>query len=89
MPERKYLRKCQTPQCFELNLIKLAYEKAVSNGCINATDDCSPVLKYNLADIFIVEGDNINIKITYLLDIKIAEEILKLLRKTANYKFPI
>ena len=69
VPERKTLRRCQTPQCFEINLIKKAHNMAKENNFTSATDDCSLILKYNLADIYVVEGSSNNIKITYPEDI--------------------
>ncbi len=77
VPQRKYLRRCQTPQCFKVNLIKKAHNLALENGFNSATDDCSLILKYNLADIFVINGSENNIKITYPADIITAENILK------------
>ncbi len=76
--ERSTLRRCQTPQGFDYNIIKKAHEISRKNNDIfSATDDCGLVLKYNLAEIFVVEGSEMNIKITYPNDLKIAEEIIK------------
>lgn len=75
VPNRKYLRRCQTPQCFDLQLIKQAHELAKQNN-VSVTDDCGLVINFNLADIYVVNGNTDNIKITYPDDIKIAELIL-------------
>lgn len=72
--DRKFLRRMQTPQCFKLSLIKKAHELVLNDD--NFTDDCGLVLKNNLSQIFIVEGDVNNIKITYPLDYFIAEKII-------------
>ncbi len=77
VPQRRYLRRCQTPQGFDLCTIKKAHELAKNDGIDNITDDCGLILKYNLADIFVVQGSVYNIKITYPLDIEIAKLILK------------
>ena len=73
IPERKYLMRAQTPQCFKLSVIKKAHELSKNDN--NFTDDCGLVVKYKLADVYIVEGDIENIKITYPSDIYLAERI--------------
>ena len=75
IPNRTNLKSSQTPQCFKLSLIKKAHELSKNDN--NFTDDCGLIIKHNLADIFIVDGDVENIKITYPDDIYIAEKILK------------
>jgi 2-C-methyl-D-erythritol 4-phosphate cytidylyltransferase len=76
VPDRKYLRRVQTPQGFKLELIQRAHRLAREKGIVDATDDCSLVLKLKLADIYVVEGSPLNIKITYPSDLDIAEKIL-------------
>jgi len=76
VPNRKTLRRCQTPQCFDLNLIKKAHNLAKEDKNFTATDDCSLILHNNLADIYVVEGSVNNIKITYPSDIKIAKDFI-------------
>ena len=75
IPERKNLMSSQTPQCFKLSLIKKAHELAQNDE--NFTDDCGLVLKYNLAPIFIVEGNSENIKITNPIDEYFAKAIIE------------
>ncbi len=75
IPHRKYLRRVQTPQGFKWDLIQKAHQLALDKGITNATDDCSLILTFKLADIYVVEGSPLNIKITYPLDIQIAEKI--------------
>jgi 2-C-methyl-D-erythritol 4-phosphate cytidylyltransferase len=76
VPDRKYLRRVQTPQAFKLELIQKAHQLARENGIIDAVDDCSLVLKLKLAEVYVVEGSPLNIKITYPVDLDIAEKIL-------------
>jgi 2-C-methyl-D-erythritol 4-phosphate cytidylyltransferase len=76
VPDRKYLKRVQTPQAFKWDLIQKAHQLALEKGITNATDDCTLILKLELADIYVVEGSEKNIKITYPLDIQIAEKIL-------------
>jgi 2-C-methyl-D-erythritol 4-phosphate cytidylyltransferase len=66
---RNSLRRCQTPQCFDLNIIKKAHMLARKDNFSSATDDCSLILKYNLSAIYIVNGSEKNVKITYKSDI--------------------
>ena len=75
IPERKTLMRGQTPQCFKLSLIKKAHE--LSKGDTNFTDDCGLIVKYNLAEVFVVEGDMENIKITYPSDIYMADRLFQ------------
>lgn len=73
VPDRKVLKNSQTPQCFRLSLIKKAHE--LTKNDTNFTDDCGLILKCKLAEIYVVEGNLDNIKITYPQDIYIANSI--------------
>ena len=79
-PNRSSLMQVQTPQCFKLTLIKKAHELAKNDT--NFTDDCGLITKNNLADVFVVQGDIENFKITYPKDFYLAEKIL--LERTKN-----
>jgi 2-C-methyl-D-erythritol 4-phosphate cytidylyltransferase len=76
VPERKTLRCCQTPQCFNTKVIKEAHLLAKKNNFNTATDDCSLILKFELCPVYVVNGDINNIKITFKKDVNIAEQIL-------------
>lgn len=76
IPQRKFSRRVQTPQSFRANLIKKAHEMALKDEDANFTDDCGLILRYNLAPIHIVEGDELNLKITRKTDLKIIENLL-------------
>lgn len=78
VPDRQYLRRVQTPQGFKLALIQGAHRLALENNITNATDDCSLILRLDLASIYVVEGGPLNIKITYPMDLQMAEKILEL-----------
>ena len=75
IPNRNNLRRAQTPQCFKLSVIKRAHELSKNDN--NYTDDCGLIVKYNLTDVYAVEGNIENIKITYPFDMLIAETIFK------------
>ncbi len=84
IPNRKYLRRGQTPQGFKLSIIKKAHKLAMEENFKGATDDCSLVLRYSLSPVYVVEGSNNNIKITYPIDIYIADKIFQV--KTEGLK---
>ncbi len=72
VPQRKFLRCAQTPQCFKLDLIKHAHELARKQKQ-SVTDDCGLILANALAEIYIVNGASSNRKITYPEDLDFAE----------------
>lgn len=63
----------QTPQCFNINAIKKAFEQEYSSLF---TDDAS-VLEKTGEKIFLVEGNTENIKITHDTDLVLAQHFLK------------
>ncbi|MCP4217117.1 MAG: 2-C-methyl-D-erythritol 4-phosphate cytidylyltransferase, partial [bacterium] len=80
VPDRKYLRRVQTPQAFQARVIREAHQSALQKGFSGATDDCSLVLNMNPVPIYVVEGSPSNIKITYPIDLHLAEKILDTFR---------
>ncbi len=66
-------RLVQTPQCFDIQLLKSANRQPYNDGF---TDDASVVEAFGF-DITLVEGNRENIKITTPFDLKIAEALLK------------
>ncbi|MBE6934517.1 MAG: 2-C-methyl-D-erythritol 4-phosphate cytidylyltransferase [Ruminococcaceae bacterium] len=74
-PDRSTLRAVQTPQAFDVDLLKAALYKAREEGAA-VTDDCSAVERLGMP-VKIVEGDERNIKVTTPLDLKIAELLLE------------
>ena len=74
-PDRKSLMAVQTPQVFDLALLRGALLKAWEDGA-EVTDDCSAVERMGMS-VKIVEGDERNIKITTPMDLKIAALILE------------
>lgn len=75
--DRDKLRRVQTPQGLRANVIRRAHAMARSEGFAGAPDDCSLVLRYGLAPVATVEGDQANIKVTVPPDLVMAETILK------------
>ena len=76
IPSRGNLKCAQTPQCFRYSLIKKAHELACE-GKIKVTDDCGLVLNSGLGEIYTIEGDTDNRKITYSEDFDFAKRIYK------------
>ena len=74
-PDRSKLRAVQTPQVFDIDLLKGALLKAYQDGA-EVTDDCSAVERLGMK-IKIVEGDERNLKVTTPMDLKIAEMLLE------------
>ena len=74
-PDRSTLRAIQTPQVFDVALLKGALQKATDDG-VEVTDDCGAVERMGMS-VKIVEGDERNIKVTTPMDLHIAELILE------------
>jgi 2-C-methyl-D-erythritol 4-phosphate cytidylyltransferase len=72
---RERLRRALTPQCFRLDLLRRAYERAVS-ARLEATDDSALVERLGV-EVRTVEGDPRNIKLTRPEDFALAEILLK------------
>jgi 2-C-methyl-D-erythritol 4-phosphate cytidylyltransferase len=70
---RQFIYLAQTPQAFRYGLIKEAYDRASADG-FRATDDAQLVERLG-QKVSVVEGSQINIKITRPFDLKIAEVI--------------
>jgi len=77
IPNRKFLKRIQTPQSFKSELIKKAHKLALEDVSASFTDDCGLVIKYNLDKIFVVEGCENNIKITTRDDLNVVKNILE------------
>lgn len=74
-PDRAALMAIQTPQVFDIDLIRGALKKAeLENWAV--TDDCSAVELMGMS-VKIVEGDERNIKVTTPLDLAIAKLLLE------------
>ncbi len=79
IPERNLLRRGQTPQGFRLSTIRRAYELAAEDPNFRATDDCGVVLRYlPEVPIQVVSGDEQNMKITYPIDLFLADKLFQL-----------
>ncbi len=78
IPDRRFLKRGQTPQAFKKTILKQAYEKFLKDDEKVASDDCGIVLKY-LPDIPIktIVGEEANFKLTHQQDIYLADNLIK------------
>lgn len=74
--ERELLWQVQTPQTFQVNIIKEAYHLAIKDGFVG-TDDACLVERLGTA-VHILPGSSTNIKITTPEDLLLASLILKM-----------
>ncbi len=74
-PDRSRLQAVQTPQVFDIDLLKGALARA-NQLQTPITDDCSAVEQMGFT-VKIIQGDEKNIKITTPLDLKIALTLLE------------
>lgn len=74
-PDRRTLWACQTPQTFQVSVIRDAHAAARRDGYMG-TDDASLVRKYG-GRVKLVHGSRLNFKITTAADLALAELILK------------
>lgn len=72
-PDRGKLRAVQTPQGFDLKLLRRAYDSCSPDAFF--TDDASLVEALG-EEVYIVAGDDANIKITAPQDLRTAEQLL-------------
>ena len=78
IPDRKKLMRAQTPQAFKQHIISKAYQAAFQQNDFSATDDCGVVAKFFPQEpIFVVFGNERNLKITHREDLAVLAELLK------------
>lgn len=75
-PNRSQVWMIQTPQVFEVSLVKDAYAKLIEGNITNATDDAMVVEMMLGSQIKLVQGSYENIKITTPEDLDIANVFL-------------
>ena len=72
--DRTALRAVQTPQVFQADLLKAALQSALEAG-ETLTDDCAAVERLGKV-VYLIDGDDENLKITTPMDLVVAEAIL-------------
>lgn len=78
IPDRRYLKRGQTPQAFKKSVLQRAYTLFMEDDEKVASDDCGIVLKYLPNEsIITVDGEEANFKITHQQDIYLADNLIK------------
>ena len=76
IPDRTKLNRGQTPQAFRIGVIQDAYAKGLNDPGFKTSDDCGVVCKYRPdVPVFIVRGEEKNMKLTYPEDLCLMELI--------------
>jgi len=84
IPPRATLRRGQTPQAFRASVLRRAYAAASREPGFVATDDCTVVLRFlPEVPIWVVEGDDRNMKVTEPIDVYIADKLYHLTNQQA------
>ncbi|MDE6494301.1 MAG: bifunctional cytidylyltransferase/SDR family oxidoreductase [Bacteroidales bacterium] len=84
IPDRSRLKRGQTPQAFWIETLAAAYEKSRLDPGFKATDDCGVVKKYlPETPIYVVAGEESNMKLTYKEDTYLLDKFFQL-RRTAT-----
>jgi len=79
IPNRAIMKRGQTPQGFRLKTIRKAYEKAINLNQRTFTCDCGVVNKMlPKLEIKVVTASEKNIKVTYPIDLHIAEKYIQM-----------
>lgn len=79
IPDRNLLRNGQTPQCFKRGVIDEAYKRALNDPEFKTTDDCGVIKRYMPGEpIYMVNGENFNMKLTYLEDLFLLDKLFQL-----------
>ena len=86
IPNRSELYQGQTPQSFNIKLLKNLFNELTEEEKSILTDACK-ILTLKGNTVHLIEGDTINMKITNVSDYKIANAILK--HKDEKLKFDI
>lgn len=79
IPDRSTMQRGQTPQGFKQKVIADAYQLALLDEDFKATDDCGIVKKYLPQEkIIVIEGEEVNMKLTYPEDTYILDKLFQL-----------
>lgn len=90
IPNRNFLNRGQTPQGFAYATIKGAYDIALKDAGFMATDDCGVVRKYlPNVPVYVIEGEESNVKLTYPEDIYLLDKLFQLKSTTLNEKIDL
>ncbi|MFD0558313.1 2-C-methyl-D-erythritol 4-phosphate cytidylyltransferase [Stackebrandtia endophytica] len=78
IPDRSRMWRCQTPQGFRLGVLARAHRAAAADPDFTPTDDGGVVRRYlPEVPIAVVDGGELNIKVTHPVDLRLAESLLR------------
>lgn len=85
IPQRKLLKRGQTPQAFKLSVIAEAYRRALQDPNMACTDDCGTIINY-MPDVpvYVVNGEESNMKLTYKEDTFLLDKLFQLRSTTLH-----
>ena len=75
IPDRRWMYQGQTPQSFQINLLKKLYEDLTEKEKEILTDACK-ICVVREVPVYLVEGETSNLKITTVSDYKIAQAMV-------------
>ena len=79
IPNRRFLRRGQTPQAFKVKTIQKAYQIALQDPDFVSSDDCGTVIRYLPEEkVFVVNGEESNMKLTYKEDSYLLDKLFQL-----------
>ena len=88
IPDRSRLMRGQTPQAFDIGVIRRAYDLALQDPALRVTDDCGVVVRYLPEEpVWVVTGEESNMKLTYREDTYLLDRYFQL-RRTALGTLP-
>ena len=85
IPDRRFLRRGQTPQAFRQKTIRQAYDIALKDPDFVSSDDCGTVVKYLPREkVYVVPGEEANMKLTYKEDSYLLDKLFQLRSTTVR-----
>ena len=85
IPDRRFLRRGQTPQAFRQRVIRKAYDIALKDPDFTSSDDCGTVVKYLPEEkVYVVPGEEANMKLTYKEDSYLLDKLFQLRSTTVR-----
>ena len=89
IPKRQHLLRGQTPQAFRYKDLVTCYQTLGEHKLDQFTDDCGIFMACNPdARVRIVKGSEENIKVTYPIDLILADEMFRLRSQSSNVDKP-
>ena len=78
VPPRRRMMRGQTPQAFRAGVLRRGHELAAQDPQLAFTDDCGIILHFGLSDVYVVAGEERNIKITFPEDVYLADKLFQI-----------